>query len=89
MTMEQESSTSEEHCPACEISQKGWEQQFVNPTDIDTSKLSEVMVIASGWIDFFPEIKETKTVFSAPDPPDNISISHAELIIKNSTVFVI
>jgi len=87
MATEQEE--SEGDCMACEISQDGWEQQFVEPVSLDAPKACEEFVTLSQWTEFSPEITEILEVFSVPDPPDEVGVLHAELVVKNSTVFVI
>ena len=90
MAMEQEMpQESEEDCMACDISQEGWEKQFVEPVSLDAPKACEVFVVLPQWTEFFPERTEAFGVYSVPDPPDEIEALHAELVIKNSTVFVI
>lgn len=89
MAMEQESKEPVKDCLACDISEKGWDQPFVTSPLLDVQKISELPVVIEHWHTFTPEITNEVRVSSVPDPPDKISVLHAELVVKNSTVFVI
>lgn len=82
-----EAPSQDEECPACEISQDAWEQPLVLTSEHKIT-VSTALPILTNWEEFLAT-SEPEIVFSAPDPPDNIGVWHAELIVKNSTIFVI
>jgi hypothetical protein len=89
MVMEQETPVSEKNCLACDVSEEGWDQQFVNPLFLNVHKVCEAPVVLESWLPLFPEMGKSVEVLSVPDPPDEVSVLHAELVVKNSTIFVI
>ena len=89
MAMEQEIPVAEEDCLACDVSEKAWDQQFVTPLSSVVHQVLEAPVLLESWLPLFPERGESVEALSVPDPPDEVSVLHAELVVKNSTIFVI
>lgn len=76
-----------ESCPACDISQEGWAQVLVSPTVVDDIAGVAELVVLANWLVFFPEIIAEVENVTLPSPPEDVGALHAELIVKNSTVF--
>lgn len=89
MAMEVETQEPEEGCQACDISQEGWELQLVSPSLVENIKCADLVAFLPGWEEFFADVIEEVIVLSVNDPPDIEKVLHAELIVKNSTVFIL
>lgn len=89
MAMEQEVPVSAKDCLACDVSEKAWDQQFVSVSSSVVHQVLNASVLLESWIPLFPETGESVEALSVPDPPDEAGSLHAELVVKNSTIFVI
>lgn len=89
MMMEEQQDAQQENCPACEISEDAWGQQLVSPSVVDDVAVVAELVVLSDWRVFIDEYFSEVEEISLPDPPDDVGVRHAELIVKNSTVLVI
>lgn len=88
MTQTATATQQEKDCPACETSQHAWEQQLVFSNELTITAPALVpSLLASA--EFWTAPTTTDTSTTAPDPPDDVGVWHAELVVKNSTVFVI